>query len=191
MQTSCRIEDYDVISVFRRVLNRCLRNIRRPVLISHGEHFHALLLTVDLQLFDRRRTVYVTGHKQRLLSFELKLPGEFRSCGRLTGTLKTCHHNHCHGASGLKFNLSGLRSHQLHKLFVYDLDHHLTGIQSVHHVLTNRALLDVLDKALYNFEVDVRLQESHLDLLERCLYIIFRKASLAAQVPKHILKFLG
>ena len=89
----------------------------------------------------------------------------------------------------LEPDLSRLRAHQPDQLFMHDLDHHLPRIQPVHYVLSDRALLDVFYKAFYNFEIDIRFQECHLNLSERGFYIILGKPSLAAQVPEYILKF--
>jgi hypothetical protein len=47
---------------------RCLCDIHRTVFISHSEHFHTLLFSVDLQLFDRCRAIDVTGGKERFSS---------------------------------------------------------------------------------------------------------------------------
>ena len=187
MQTARCIENHNVVSVFRRVLYSGLCNIRRTVLISHGKHFHALLFPVNLQLFYRRGTVYITGHKERFLSFYFKLARQLRGSGCLTCALKTCHHNNGHGTSGLKSDLRRLGAHKFYQLFIYDLDHHLSGIQPVHNILSDRAFLDIFDKSFDHLEVDICLQKSHPDFLQCRFYVIFRKSSLTAQIPEYIL----
>ena len=44
---------------------------RRFVFISHGKYFHALLFSIDLQLFDCSRTIHITGCQQCLFPFGL------------------------------------------------------------------------------------------------------------------------
>ena len=108
---------------------------------------------------------------------------------RLTGALESWHHDDCHGAPRLELDLRRLGTHEFDPVFVDDLDHHLPRVQTVHHVLTDRALLHVSDEALYHLKVDVRLEKSHLDFPEGNLHVVFGKSSFAAQVFEHILKF--
>ena len=56
----------------------------------------------------------------------------------------------------LKLNLCCLRAHQLHHLFIYNLNDHLPRIQSVHHILSDCAFLHIFYKLLYDFEVNIR-----------------------------------
>ena len=165
METSRRIQDHQIVSIFLCMLQRSLCDIRRLVVLSHGENFHALLLSVDLQLFDGRRTVHVTGYQQWLFALQLVFPGKLCRGRGLTCSLKTCHHDHRNGASRLQCDLCRLRSHQTDQFFVDDLDHHLPRIQSVHHVLSDGPLLDAPYKVLDHLKVDVSRQKSSLDLL--------------------------
>ena len=57
-----------------------------------------------------------------------------------TCSLKTHHHNDRLLASRLEFNLRCLRAHQIHQLVIHDLDHHLSRIQSAHHILSDCTL---------------------------------------------------
>lgn len=99
MQTPGCIENHEIIVILRRMFHRCFRNIRRLCLISHGENFHSLFFTVDLQLFDRCRTIYVAGNEKRFLAFQLELSCQLRCCGRLTGSLQTAGYNLGDGSS--------------------------------------------------------------------------------------------
>ena len=68
MKTSRRIQDHYIMAVLLGMFHSCLRDIHRLVVLSHGKNVHLLFLTVDLQLFDGRRSVDITGHQQRLLA---------------------------------------------------------------------------------------------------------------------------
>ena len=69
MKTSCSIKDHNIVTILCCMLNCCLRNIRRLILVSHGEHLYALLLCVDLQLLNCSRTVYITCYQKWFLTF--------------------------------------------------------------------------------------------------------------------------
>ena len=174
------IQDHDPVAVLLRMLERRFGNVGRLMAVAHGEHFHTLLLAVNLQLLDRRRTVYVAGHQKRVLALYLILPCQFGSGRRLTSALKARHHDNRDGASRLKRDLRSLGAHQLHQFFVDDLDHHLARIQPVHHILAYGPLLNVLNKILNNLEVDVRRKQRPLDLFEGFLYIIFGQSAFAS-----------
>ena len=157
VKTSGSIDDNDVKIVLRGMFHRRFCNVYRAVLIAHGKYFHALLLSVDLQLFDRCRPVDITCHEKYLPAFLLELSGKLCCCGRLTCSLKTGHHDDGDCLAGLQCDLGCLRAHQPDHLFVYNLDDHLSRIQSVHHVLSDRALLHIFDKLLDYLEIDIGL----------------------------------
>ena len=189
MKTSGCIQNHDIIIVLLRMFQSCLSNIRRLVILTHGEHFYSLFLTVDLQLFDRCRAIYITCYQKRLLTFQLKLACKL-SCGCcLTSSLKTCHHNYGNRLARLKLNLCSRRSHKLHKLFINDLDNHLSRVQSIHNILTDCSFLNIFNKILNYFKVNVRSEKCPFDLLHRFLYVCLCQASLTSKVLKYILKF--
>ena len=128
MKASRRIQDHDVIAVLLSMFQGGFGDIRRLMVVAHGKYFHTLLLTVHLQLLDRRRPVHVAGNEKRLLAFQLILACQLCSGRRLTCSLKARHHDDRNGASRLKLDLHRLGSHQLHKLFIHDLDDHLPRI---------------------------------------------------------------
>ena len=47
----------------------CFGDIDRVLLVSHGENFHTLFLTIYLKLRDSCRTIYVTRYQKRLSAF--------------------------------------------------------------------------------------------------------------------------
>ena len=180
VKTSRCIQDHKIVVIFHCMFQRCLRYICRPVVLSHGKYFHSLLFPVDLQLLNCCRTVYITGYKQRFLSFQLKLPCKLCCGRRLTGTLKSCHHDDCDRLSRLQGNLRRLGTHQLYKLLVYDLDHHLTRVQTVHHILPDRPLLYIIYKTFDHFKVYICLQERHLDFLQCCFDIVLCQSAFSS-----------
>ena len=171
------------------MLHGRLRDIRRLVLISHGEYFYALLLSVDLQLLNGCRTIHIAGGKQCLLALGFELASNLRRGCCLTCTLETNHHNDCQLLTRTKCNLRCLRSHETNHLFVDDLDYHLPRVEATHHILPDCSLLHILDELLYHSEVDIRFKKSHLNFLQRSLDIILSQSALAAQVLKYVLQF--
>ena len=180
LKASCRIEDDQVLFVLSRVFNGSLGDIGGLVPVSHREDFHALFLTVHLQLFDSRGPVDVKRDQQRFLALLLEFPGKLRCGRRLTCALKAGHHHDRHLFTGLQGKFRGLASHQVRHLFVDDLDDHLRGVEAVHDFLTDRPLLHGIYELFDHFEVDVRFEERHLDFTHRGLDVALGKFTLAA-----------
>jgi len=178
MKTSCCIDQDYILLVGFCMLDRCFRNVYRLLFVTHGKDFYALFLAVDLQLCDSCRTVNVTGHQKWFLSFGFQLACKLGNCGGLTCTLQTGHHIYCDLISRMHGQLCCLASHQVHKFVIYDFDHHLARIQSVHHVLSDCLLLYGFGKLLYDLEVNIGFQKSHLYFFQGKLYIFFCEASL-------------
>ena len=191
MKTTGCIDKHHILLVCFRMLDCCFRNIYRFLLISHGKYFHALFLTIDLQLCDSRRTVNITGNQERFLTFGLQLACKLRNCGGLTCTLQTCHHEHCDLISRTKRQLCCLTSHKFHKFIIYNLDHHLARIQTAHNVLSDCLLLYRFGKLLHNLKVYVSLQQGHLYFLKSKLNVLLCQAALASQLLKYILQFIS
>ena len=94
MQAACRIQNHYIISVLRRMLYGSFGNIYRILMLSHGKNRNSLSFSVDLQLLDRCRTIYIASCQKRFAPFGLQLSGNLRRGGSLTGALKSCHHDH-------------------------------------------------------------------------------------------------
>ena len=60
MKTACGIEKNYILLIGFGMLDCCLCNVIRVLLVSHGKNFYALLLAIDLKLCDRCRTIDVT-----------------------------------------------------------------------------------------------------------------------------------
>ena len=63
--TSGCINDNHVFLMLSGMFDRSFCNIHRTFLITHGKDFHTLLLSIDLKLCDRSRTINVTGNQKR------------------------------------------------------------------------------------------------------------------------------
>ena len=111
MQTSCSIENHYVMTVLLCVFNSSLCDIYRAVIISHSKYINLLLFSIDLQLFDCCRSINIAGYQQGFLTLQFQLSCNLRSCGRLTGTLQTTHHNGGNCLTRLHLNLGRLGSH--------------------------------------------------------------------------------
>ena len=166
---------------------RCLHDIHGLMFRSHGEYRNSHLITVDLQLLNGSRTVNVAGHQKTFLTFILILSCQLGHRRGLTCTLQAAHHDDRLLVGRTKLQLRHLGTHKVHQFFLYDLDHHLAGIQALHDLFTHGTFADRADKLLYNLEVNVRLQQRTLHFLHGLLYVIFLQKALAPQLLKYIL----
>ncbi len=128
MQPSGGIDNQYLESVFYRVFRSCLCNIDRLVFIAHGKNFHALLFPVNLQLFNRCRTIYVTGRQKRFFPFLPELSGNLCCRRRLSGTLQASHHNDSQLRAWLISQLGCFRAHQAYHFVIDDFNNHLAWI---------------------------------------------------------------
>ena len=161
MQTARRIENHHAHAVRLRMLHSRFGNIDRLVLIAHGKHFHTLLLSVDLELFNCRRAIHIAGGQQDFAPFDLILSGQLRRGRRLTCTLKAEHHNYRDLVGRTQFDLGRLAAHQADHLFVHNLDHRLSRSQTFQHIRADRPFLHGFYKLLNDFEAYIRFQKRH------------------------------
>ena len=187
MKTTCGIEKNYILLIGLGMLNSCLCNVNRALLVSHGKDFHALLLSIDLKLCDRCRTIDVTCDQERSFSLGFELACKLGNCGCLTCTLKTCHHQYGDLISLFQGKLCCLASHQAYKFVINDLDHHLSRIQSVHNILSDCTFLYRFRELLHNLKVYIRLKKSHLDFFQSNLNIFLCKSAFTSQLFEYIL----
>ena len=64
MQTTCCIDEDDIIAVFRCVFQRFLGNFHGTEFVPHFKYGNVVVFPNYLQLFDSRRTIHVTGYQQ-------------------------------------------------------------------------------------------------------------------------------
>ena len=172
------------------MLDSCFCNIHGILLISHGKDLDALFLTAYLQLCDRCRTVNITGHKQWFLSLGFQFACQLGNRRCLTCTLKTDHHKNGKIHSRFDRKLCCLTSHQVDQLIIYDLDHHLSRIQTIHNILSDSLFLNGFRKLLNDLKVNIRFQKRHLNFLQCYLDISLCETALALQLLKYILQFI-
>ena len=190
MKSSRRIQNDNIPAILLGILNGRPGYIHRVLLIPHGKHRNSLLLTVDLQLLDRRRTVNIAGNQKRVLAFLLELSGNLGRRSGLTSTLETCHEIYSNLVTRLDHQLCHLRTHQSFHLFFYYLNDHLPRIQSRKNILSNGTVCHCLDECLDHAEIDIRFQQSTLHFLHGLLDIGLGQTPLASQILKDILKFI-
>ena len=190
MKTTCCINDHYILLIRLGMCNSRLGYVYRALFIAHGKDFHALFLTVYLQLSDRCGSVNVTGYQKRFLTFRLDLTCKLGCGSSLTGSLKTCHHNDSQIIARLDRKLCSLASHKINQLFVYNLDDHLAWVQSVHNVLSNCTFLYRFRELFHDSEVNVCFKECHLNFFKSNLNILFGQTAFASQLLKYILKFI-
>ena len=187
MKTSCGIQNDNAHAMLLRMLYSSFRNVNRLVLVSHGKYFHALLLTIDLQLFDCCGTVHITGCQQYFPAFDLKLSGQLCCGSRLTCSLKTGHHNNRNLIGRAKLDLCRLASHQLDHLFIYNLDDGLSRCQAFQHIRADCSFLHRFDELLYYLKAYIRFQKCKFDFFQACLYIGLSQSSFTPKVLKYVL----
>ena len=187
MKTSCRIKNNNTHALLLRMLYCCFCDIYRFMLVTHGKHFHALLLTIDLQLFDRCGAVHITGGQQYLAAFDLKLSGQLCCSSRLTCSLKTGHHDNRNLIGWPKLNLCRLAAHQFDHLFIYNLNDGLSRCQALQYIRTDCSFLHRFDELLYYFETYIRFQKCKFDFFQTCFYIGLGQSSFTPKVLKYVL----
>ena len=60
----------------------------------------------------------------------------------------------------------------------------------MHDVFADGPFLNGLGELTDHLEIDVRFQQGHLDLTQRCLDVCFCQTSLAAQVPEYVIQLI-
>ena len=63
MKTSGCIQNNNIIVILLCMSKCCLGYINRLIVITHLKHRNTLLLTINLKLFDCRRSVNIAGNK--------------------------------------------------------------------------------------------------------------------------------
>ena len=128
LETASRIDEDRIEMILRRVIHAGFCDLFRLPVFSEREYFDTDFLTVDDQLFDRRRTVNVRRDKKHLPSLRLQFPGEFCRGRRLAGALQADHHEDGHVGRLLERQFGDRSAKERYHLVVDDLDDHLRRI---------------------------------------------------------------
>ena len=160
-----------------------LRDLDRVALslVKNGD----IQLPADyLQLFDRGRTVNVTGDEQRtsLLLFP-EQSGKLCAVCRFARTLQTYHHDNGRRVRGYG-KTGGLAAEQGNQFLVYDFNDLLRGRKAFQDLGIGRLFGDGLDEILRDLEVDVRLEQRHADLTHSLLDVGLGQTAFASQMLK-------
>ena len=171
-----RIEDDNIKALKLGRLERALGNIYRKLAFNDWQRRHANLLSQNSELLHRRRTAHVErGEKNFLALFFLQALGKFTGCGRLTGTLKTGHHDD--SWRRVDFQLCRcaffiFAAQHLNKSIMDDFDDHLARRDRFDHRFANSFFANLGDKVFYNWQRDVGFKKSDADFTH-CIADIF------------------
>ena len=190
MQSTCCIDEDDIIAVFRCVFQRFLGNFHGTEFVPHFKYGNVVVFPNYLQLFDRRRTIYVAGYQQRISALLSQLSRQLPAAGGFTGTLQTYHHVNG-GRTLCKSQLTLRGAHESDKLFIYNLNHLLSRIQTFQHLCANSPFRNSLDEVFNDFKVYVCLQKRNLYFPHGGFYICFCQLAFAPQLLEHILQLIG
>ena len=189
VQTTRRIDDHGIEAIVARMIDRFLRDLHR-IALSALEYLYADLTAHYLQLFDRRRTIYVARHQQGLFAALFDHVAELGAHRGFARALQARHHVDRRRLRGIG-ELCVRAAHQRGQFFVDHLDDLLRRGQAFHDFGADDALGHALDKVLHNGEVYIRLQQCHAHLAHCSLCIRLRNFSLAGKLLKSALQFFG
>ena len=125
MKTSRSIKDYNIITVILSVGNSLFGNYY-GIYLSHFKDLYICLFTDHLKLINSSRTIYITSHKKRSVTFLLEVFSKLCGMCCLTGTLKSAHHNYARSLGRHIYSGIGI-SHKPAKLVSYDFNNLLSG----------------------------------------------------------------
>ena len=189
MQSTSGIEDNDIISVVLRMLDRILCDLHWTD-GSHLKHRSVYLLTDNFQLFNRCRTINVTGNQQRTFALLAEHLCQFCRVGGFTGTLQTAHHDDSWNLRR-KIDSAVSGTHQLGQFISYNLDYLLSRCQAGKNFLTNCLFGDVLNKVFCNLVVNIRFQQRQTYFAHCFLDVILRELSFRSELFKGLIEFFG
>ena len=187
METSCGIEEHNVVAVALGMLNGGLGNID-GVCLPHLKDGYIELCADGLQLLDSGGTVNTARGEQRALALPADVPRELRAVRGLARALKADEHNDC-GRLGTEVQLLVLAAHEPAQLFVDYFYHHLRRRQSLQHFRAARAFGDGFGEILYDLVAYVGLKQRHAHFAHRFLDVGLSESALAAQLFEGRIQF--
>ena len=150
-----------------------------------GVHRDVELLAERLELVDSGGTIDVARDETRWRLLALELARELGGGRRLTGTLKSDHHDdrRRHGAE--LEPLAPLAEHR-RELVVDDLDELLAGRDGAQLRDADRLLLDALEELARQLEVDVGLEQDAAHLAKPLFDVGFSEDAAAAEAGENV-----
>ena len=97
--------------------------------------------------------------------------------GGLTCALKAGQHDDRKLIPRIQLQLAGGISHQMDHFLVHDLNDHLSRVQAVHHVLSDGAFRNGINKLPDDLEIHVCFQQRHPDLTHRGADVSLRQGA--------------
>ena len=189
-QTTGRIDDNHIVGFLTCVLDSVLGDLDGVHVALLGVDLDTHLLTQDLELVDSSRTIDVTGHEQHLTALlRLDQLCQLAREGRLTRTLQTGDQHH--GGRAFEFDVGCRATHELSQLVAHDLGHHLTRLDGLQHILTQRLLLYLVGKVLGYLVVNVGINQRATNLFQGLGDVDFGNTALTLQDFKRPFEFIG
>ena len=148
---------------------------------QRGQHLRGLARDVEdryivgraelLELLDRRRTLDVRRHQQRLARPGLsEVHGQLGRGDGLARTLQTGHQQHGRARRSEGDGLA-LAAHHVHEFVVEHLDQELARLDRRHDLGPRSRLAHALDQVLGHPEVDIGLEQRAANLPQRRLHV--------------------
>ena len=183
--------DYEHAEAFLPCLGeRVLGDFHRILLSVLGEYGHSDLFSERAQLVYRGGAEGVAGGEHDLHAFlALEIQRELAAeCG-LSGTVETSDEQY--GGRTLDVDFSVLGAHEFGQFVMYDLDHHLLGLDGCEHVGAHGLLLYPVAEVLGDLVGNVGVEQGTANLLEGLGYVYFGYLAFALQYLEGTLQSFG
>jgi hypothetical protein len=180
LESTSSVDDQDIEQKVAAAEKGLLGNLDRRSSVGATEYGDLDLLTQNFELANGGRSLSITGGQHRLFALLLEIQGEFGGGRRLTGTLETAHEDDG-GRVGTEVEPRSFFAEHGHELVAHDLDDRLVRREGSKHLFADRLFFDASDEFLGDFEVDIRLEQSHAHLAKHFIDIVLGEASFLAQ----------
>ena len=158
--------------------------------MSLFEYGYVGVFTYYLQLFDSRRTIYVTRYEQRIFALLSEHNSQLAAHSSLTASLKSAHKDYRRGLVG-NIDFAVRAAHNSYKLFVDDFDNLLSRIESFEYIVAYGFLTYVVDKFFDNGEIYVRLKKGYTYFAHCLLDFEFGQLTFVFQLGKDMIEFFA
>ena len=179
MQTSRGVDDHRVVQQRFRFLRRLFRDVDRIAVLADLEEGHLHVVCNNAELIDCRRTIDVCGNKQRTPPAIFQMQRKFAGGCRLAGALQANHHHDGRTANQRQADFGA--AEELLELVADDFGDLLRGRECGQHIFADCFLSDAIGEFLDDFEVNVGLEQSDANFLQRVVDMPLVELGLAAQ----------
>ena len=189
LQPAGRVENERVAVVLPGEIQRLagdFQNIRFPFERKDG---HLDLPAQGFQLLHGRRAVDVRRHQQRLARLLLQPAGQLGAGGRLARAVQARQHQAARIAAQRQPRVG--RAEQLDQFVMDNLDDLLSRLDALHHLLSERLGLDLLDEIARHLEIDIGVQQRHAHLAQGVAGVGLGNLAQPAEVAEGVLQLLA